>query len=140
MRLGIWLGMIASVSLAVAQEPTTHERSTVDPTMPSRTILERLRGDQPTASPSAREPSATGGLPKIRLKGLVLSNSNRGTAIIEVDQRLIRLRLERPAVNHSVAPETAIHQLQIGGKEYRVVDFSEHSITLYDGSRHFVVQ
>lgn len=105
-----------------------------DPTVPSAQILERLGREQPTslvALPSTpiqerKEP------PLLKLKAIVMTDSDHGTALIEVDGRRVRLRLSRT--------EAGVDCLVVQGSPYRVQDFSARSVVLESQGQTLLVQ
>ena len=119
-----------------------------DPTVPSAQILERLHHEQPTpvvrlpfTNPLVQEQLA---LPVLKLKALVLADSDHGTALIEVEGRRIRLRLVRPATDQLAAPLPATSQdldgVVIQNSTYHVQSFSSRSILLSNDSHTLLVQ
>ena len=119
-----------------------------DPTVPSAQILERIYRDQPAAiaalpstSPVVQERLSP---PVLKLKAMVMIDSDHGTALIEVDGRRIRLRLARPANDQLAAPEpsapNAFDGVVIQGLTYHVQDFSARSVLLTNHSQTLLIQ
>jgi hypothetical protein len=102
-----------------------------DPTVPSAQILERLGGEQPraVALPATQERQAP---LELKLKAIVMSDSDHGTALIEVEGRRIRLRLSRL--------EAGLDPVVIQGSTYRVQNFSAHSVTLESNGQILIGQ
>ena len=108
-----------------------------DPTIPSPALLERLQA-APLVVRSESRP-----LPAIKLKSLVMRDSDHGTAIVESDGSRFQLNLDRAQLRQTdgAPPETDSRgRLQIGGVEYRVQDFYRRTIVLHDGVRRVLVQ
>lgn len=106
-----------------------------DPTLPNAKLLERLKGEPiATAQPEKRQAS------QIRLRALVLSSPDSGVAILEFDGQRIRLHLNRQAIFPTVGSSVATSEVQIAGTTFRVEDFSDRSIVLFDGQRRVLVQ
>lgn len=102
-----------------------------DPTVPSTQILERLGGEQVStvASPATQERQTP---PILKLKAMVMTDSDHGTALIEVEGRRIRLRLSRP--------EAGLDPVVIQGSTYRLKSFSAHSVTLESNGQLLIGQ
>ncbi len=122
--------------------------SAQDPTVPSAKILERLGRGQPAsvvASPSV-SPSAQIQLPPpmLKLKAVVMTDSDHGVALIEVDSRRLRLRLSRPATEQANASEAStqasLDDVVIQGSTYHVQSFSARSILLSNSIQTLLVQ
>jgi hypothetical protein len=94
-------------------------------------IRERLGREQatPDASPSLQERQAP---PVLKLKAIVMTDSEHGTALIEVDGRRLRLRLART--------ETDLDYVMIQGSSYRLQSFSPRSVTLEYHGQLLIVQ
>ncbi len=105
-----------------------------DPTVPSSQILERLGREQPhsaVASPSAmikERPTP----PELKLKAVVMTDSDHGIALIEVDGRRIRIRLSRP--------DSKLDSIAIQGSTYHVQKFSARSVLLENNGQSLLVQ
>ena len=119
-----------------------------DPTVPSAQILERLKLEKtaPVAAllstePAVREPLA---LPVLKLKAVVMTDRDHGTALIEVDGRRVRLRLSREATKQLSTPESSaeigLDGVVIQGSTYHVQTFSARSILLTNDSQTLLVQ
>ncbi len=118
-----------------------------DPTVPSAQILERLYRDQP--APIAALPSASPVVqerlspPVLKLKAMVMTDSDHGTALIEVEGRRVRLRLARPT-DQLAAPEPSASRVLDGvviqGLTYHVQDFSARSVLLTNHSQTLLIQ
>ena len=105
-----------------------------DPTVPSAQILERLGRGQPTSlvalpSTSIQERQTP---PVLKLKAMVMTDSDHGTALIEVEGRRLRLRLSRT--------EREPDSLVVQGSTYRVQNFSARSVTLESHGQTLIVQ
>ena len=102
-----------------------------DPTVPSAQILERLGGEQASAValPATQERQAP---PVLKLKAIVMTDSDHGAALIEVEGRRIRLRLSRP--------EAGLDTAVIQGSTYRVQNFSARSVTLESNGQLLIGQ
>ena len=119
-----------------------------DPTVPSDQILERLYRDQPgpvaalpTTSPVAQDRLPP---PVLKLKAMVMTDSDHGTALIEVEGRRVRLRLARPATDQLAAPEpsapSVLDGVVIQGLTYHVQGFSARSVLLTNHSQTLLIQ
>ena len=121
-----------------------------DPTVPSAQILERLQREQPApttpiaalpTSPLVQERLLP---PVLKLKAMVMTDSDHGTALIEVDGRRVRLRLARPSSEQLAVPESSVaidlEGVVIQGSTYHVQSFSAGSILLTDRSQTLLVQ
>lgn len=118
-----------------------------DPTVPSAQILERLYRDQP--APIAALPSTSPVVqerlspPVLKLKAMVMTDSDHGTALIEVEGRRVRLRLSRPT-DQLAAPEPSASRVLDGvviqGLTYHVQDFSARSVLLTNHSQTLLIQ
>ena len=119
-----------------------------DPTVPSAQILERLHHEQPTpvvtlpfTNPFVQEQLA---LPVLKLKALVMADSDHGTALIEVEGRRVRLRLARLATDQLAAPEpsapSVLDGVVIQGLTYHVQGFSARSVLLTNHSQTLLIQ
>jgi hypothetical protein len=80
----------------------------------------------------------------LKLKAMVMIDSDHGTALIEVDGRRVRLRLARPSSEQLAVPESSVaidlEGVVIQGSTYHVQRFSARSILLTDGSQNLLVQ
>lgn len=119
-----------------------------DPTVPSSKILERLQHEQriPLVAMPATGPlnEVRAAAPELKLKAMVLTDSDHGTALIEVDGRRVRLQLSRPTHEQMNAPESSsqigINGVVIQGSTYHVQSFSARSILLTNGTQTLLVQ
>jgi hypothetical protein len=115
-----------------------------DPTVPSAQILERLQAGQttPAVTLHTSRPTAEERLPPVlKLKAMVMTDSDHGTALIEVDGRRVRVRLSRSTTDKSEASsEIGIDGLVIQGSTYHVQSFSVRSILLTNHSQALSVQ
>ncbi len=118
-----------------------------DPTVPSAQILERLYRDQPapiealpSTSPVVQERLSP---PVLKLKAMVMTDSDHGTALIEVEGRRVRLRLARPT-DQLAAPEPSASRVLDGvviqGLTYHVQDFSARSVLLTNHGQTLLIQ
>jgi hypothetical protein len=115
-----------------------------DPTVPSAQILERLHSDprEPPAPISLPRPAmqAEPALPPvIKLRAMVLSDSDHGTALLDIDGRHVRLKLSRPVAGHS-AETAGLDGVTIQGALYRVESFSARAIMLVSRGQTLLVQ
>ena len=117
-----------------------------DPTVPSAKMLERLhREPTPIAavpiSPLVQERWPP---PVLKLKAMVMTDRDHGTALVEVDGRRIRLRLARTLKEQGAAPEspppTEVDSVVIQGSSYSVQSFSARSIVLTNHNQLLLVQ
>lgn len=111
-----------------------------DPTMPSKAVMALMNGEPPKAE-SKEEPEE----PKVKLKAIVLRDDDHGSAIIEIDERRVRLPLDRSLLNssklNSEANTTGRNaKVQIGLVQYSVEDFSPTAIVLSHGNKRLIVQ
>lgn len=131
--------------------PTSAARR--DPTAPSAEILERLNLATPMVDAFAGEPAAPApadevaqvapAFPEIILKGLVLSDSDHGTALLEAAGRRVTVRLSREPADAAVLPAANASRLSgfsIQGIEFYVLDFSDRSLLLQAADRTILVQ
>ncbi len=109
-----------------------------DPTVPSQSILDKLKKENSTATNEV-----TKAFPKMKLKAIVMIDRDHGVATIEVDGQRFRIRLDRSLPNNLKSltrTENVVEAVQIGGVQYTVEDFSARTIVLTDGIRRFLVQ
>lgn len=118
-----------------------------DPTVPSAQILERLQQDRSSTIVAPPDSPPTQGKlpqPSLKLRAVVMSDSDHGAALIEVDGRRLRLRLSREAAEQFVASGSSrlsdVDGVVIQDSTYHVLSFSSHSIVLSNGSQRFLVQ
>lgn len=162
----IWhLLPLLMVSVGFAQEVRITERATeqtslrADPTMPSAKIRERLAGNVAsgaivsavTTPPPPALANAPAALPDFELKAIVMSDVNRGTALLECNGRKIVVPLVR-AEKKSGAPSPSAHEknshsqrgrlhgFTFQGQTYTVEDFSSSTLLLKSGDRSLLVQ
>lgn len=140
MRSLVCFFAIALFNAAIAQ----------DPTVPSPQILERL-GNGPSKSVATstteliQERAAP---PVVKLKAVVMTDSDQGTAMIEVDGRRLLLRLSRTAAAQTAAqtaaPESSSQPTTDGvviqGSTYYVRSFSARSVVLSNDSQTLTAQ
>lgn len=117
-----------------------------DPTVPSSQILERLQQHPATVGPSTSSPpdQARSVPPSLKLKAVVMADSEHGIALIEVDGRRVRLRLSPATTERGAAPKSATPPdgdgVVIQGSTYYVQSFSARSILLSNYSDTLLVQ
>lgn len=112
-----------------------------DPTVPSQAILDRLPSNTAVAARVESRP-----LPVVQLRALVMRNTDRGTAMIEVDGQLRFLRLDRamlpatrPGSETKLESNGLASSVQLSGAVYTVEDFTERTIVLSDGLHRILV-
>lgn len=110
-----------------------------DPTAPSSRMLERIgasmRNTMPPAAPAETRPrEVTTGvtqLPEIRIKAIVLSDDDNGSAILTANGRNVSVKLHRAKSRPlSNGPARSQSGFTIGSVMFTVEDFSENSIQL----------
>lgn len=127
----IALVILSGMSVGSAGTPSR----AADPTIPSSQIMAKLRGnDAPARSPLVAPDHRDAGSLELTLKGLVLSDADRGTAIIAHKETQFAV----VALDRSKAEPTRV---KIGGITLVVADFSATKVTLQtlDGSRSYQV-
>ncbi len=110
-----------------------------DPTAPSLRMLERIGATMrntlpPAATPETRPRELTTAvtqLPEIRIKAVVFSDDDNGSAILTANGRSISVKLSRvksrPLAN---GPSRSQSSFSLGSVTFTVEDFSENSIQL----------
>jgi len=109
-----------------------------DPSAPNSLILARLGAtirntseSSPVAEARLGEPATATKIPEIRLKAIVLSDVDQGTAILESNGRSITLKLSRPqGSNQADTSWRSPSGFTQGGIYFAVEDFSKDSIKL----------
>ena len=120
-------------------KPPVRNGSDRDPTAPSSRMLERIVASMRNNSPYAQLsetnlPEAVpvvAPVPDIRLKAIILSDVDRGSAILSANGKSISLNLSRTQIRNqaSVLSNSPIG-FTIEGVFFKVEDFSDHSILL----------
>jgi len=143
--LGLGILLQGSAPGRGADSPTDMEGSRAssrtdvvrDPTAPSSKILERLGATlrnasaAPVGDASRVKAAPAAKIPEIRLKAIVFSDVDHGTAILEVNGRTVTLKLSRPqGSNPAEASTRSPSGFTQGGIYFTVEDFSEDSIKL----------
>lgn len=122
-----------------SSKPPVRNGSDHDPTAPSSRMLERIsasfRNPSPSAPVSDARPRdvvpASVPVPDIRLKAIVFSDADHGSAILSANGRSISLNLSRSQIrNHADVPSRSQIGFTIAGVYFVVEDFSDHSILL----------
>lgn len=130
MKLLVCVAVTLVASLTFAQ----------DPTVPREAILSRLKLDQSTPAEQIPQQPA---LPVFKLKAIVLADDNSGNAIVEADERRFYLSLKRGDLTPGIVPQSTSWPhvgIQLGDRFYRLVDFSNRSIVLSNGTQRILVQ
>ncbi len=122
MRYAIFLSVITIGITGFAQ----------DPTVPSAQILAKLGGESVTSSVLPASAQERQSPPVLKLRALVMTDGDHGTALIEVEGRRIRLQLSRP--------EASSDRVTIQGSTYRVQEFSARSVLLESRGQTLLVQ
>ncbi|MBX3422191.1 MAG: hypothetical protein KF752_11610 [Pirellulaceae bacterium] len=128
------LSSIAIALLVVASSTLSAQ----DPTVPSDVILQRMRTAQ-AAGTRIEMPS----LPALRLKGLVMTDCDHGTAIVDAaGQRFVIVLDRSQLIQDSETGLTTSPRmvLQLNGIDYHLQDFYARTIILHDGLRAISVQ
>ncbi len=136
-----WISIFGSVfllpCLALGAEDTPRDR---DPTAPSSQMRERIgasmRNTAPSVAPAENRPreltpAVATPLPEIRIKAIVLSDDDNGSALLTANGRSVMLKLSRaklrPAANGASRSTSGF---TIGNVTFSIEDFSENSIHL----------
>lgn len=128
-------------------KPPVRNGSDRDPTAPSSRMLERISASMRNNSPSAqlseanlREAVPVGPVPDIRLKAIVLSDVDHGSAILSANGKSISLNFSRAQIrNQASLPSKSPIGFTIAGVFFTVEDFSDHSILLRSSSDNSVL-
>lgn len=148
---------VSAGSIAQAQETASGspQSSTPrrDPTAPSAEILKRLAAtaavtdaialDASEPVPADATVEAAPAFPELFLKGLVLSDRDHGTALLEAGSRRVTVRLSRDALDNGTLPAPSAARLSgfsVQGIEFRVLDFNDRSLLLQGADRTVLVQ
>jgi hypothetical protein len=132
-------------NLAIGQDtpatdgPAADQRR--DPTTPSAEILSRLRADMPTEARISVpadvnvevEAPVAPVYPQIVLKGLVFSDPDHGSAMLESAGCRVTVRLDREDSNSRLAGFT------LQGIEFQVLDFTDRTLLLQAPDRTLLV-
>lgn len=140
----------------IVNQPSSEQSvSRGDPTMPSASIRERLQAQAPAApiaeTPTTQTPAAKPlpALPEFDLKAIVLADADRGTALLQCNERTIVVPLARLQTNRSsTAPKSTgahtqperLRGFTVQGQTFVVEDFSRSTLLLRTGERTLLVQ
>ena len=135
-----WTSIFGAVCLvpclAFGADDASRDR---DPTTPSSRMLERIGASmRNTVSPSVPPESrprevttAVAQLPEIRIKAIVLSDDDNGSAILTANGRNVSVKLHRATSRPlSNGPFRSQSGFTVGSVMFTVEDFSENSIQL----------
>ena len=144
-----WTSIFGAVCLApclaLGADDASRDR---DPTAPSSRMLERIeasmRNTVSPAVPSETRPreatTAVSQLPEIRIKAIVLSDDDNGSAILTANGRNVSLKLHRAQSRPlSIGPSRSQSGFTVGSVMFTVEDFSENSIQLRLSSDNSVI-
>jgi len=129
-------------------KPLVRHESDRDPTAPSSRMLERIGATMrntsapvvPAENRSREVVPAVAQIPDIRIKAIVFSDDDNGSAILTANGRSISVKLSR-AKPSAVAGGVSRSQtgFTVGNVTFKVEDFSENSIQLRVGSDNSVL-
>ncbi len=123
----------------LSKSPLVQNESDRDPTAPSPRMLERIGASKRTVIPLAvpsesrpREVTTTAAqLPEIRIKAIVFSDDDNGSAILTANGRSVSVKLSRATTRPLAKGQSRSPSgFTIGTVTFTVEDFSENSIQL----------
>lgn len=137
MRASFKFGMTALLILYVLSVPSIScygqesAKRAKDPTVPSSNLVKKLS----VKSDPAADPQKL--IPKIELRAIVLSEEDKGIALLRVSERSITVQLfrepdgeETANKNEAKASHNLRNSFQAAGRTYQVIDFSGDAILL----------